>query len=223
MLSKTVAGGAIEPALTFSSLKSLSDEVLMAHIEAGDGDALAVVFDRYHRLVFNVAFKILRNAAEAEDVLQTVFMEIYCNAVQFNRAKGTIKMWLLQYAYHRSFNRKRYLNVRSFEHTAEFVVAEKNCPEEFFLNSGSLNLAERRLLVRQALGTLSEYQRRTLELAFFQGLSTHEISERTGESVGNVRHHYYRGLSKLRTLLHTEPVQQQAESLVARKAAKAEA
>ena len=141
----------------------------MAHIEAGDGDALAVVFDRYHRLVFNVAHKILRDAAEAEDVLQTVFMEIYCNAVQFNRAKGTIKMRLLQYAYRRSFNRKRYLNVRGFEHMADFAIAEKSCPEESFLNSRSLNFAERRLLVRQALGRLSEGQRRTLELAFFHG------------------------------------------------------
>src|ERR1700722_5129559 len=125
MLSKSVAAGEMEQTVTFSQLKSLSDEVLMAHIEAGDGDALAVVFDRYHRLVFNVAFKILRNAADAEEVLQTVFMEIYCNAVQFNPAKGTIKMWLLQYAYHRSFNRKRYLNVRAFEQTADFSVVDK--------------------------------------------------------------------------------------------------
>jgi RNA polymerase sigma-70 factor (ECF subfamily) len=222
MLRTMIAGASAEKDLTFSHLKRLSDEVLMGHIEAGDGDALTVVFDRYHRLVFNVAYKILRDVAEAEDVMQTVFMEIYCNAVQFNRAKGTIKMWLLQYAYHRSFNRKRYLNVRSFEHTADFALAEKNCPDEIFLSAGALNLAERRLLVRQALGTLSESQRRTLELAFFQGLSILEISERTGESVGNVRHHYYRGLGKLKGLLRDEPAQQ-AESLLARKAARAEA
>src|SRR5258708_28902686 len=222
ILSKSVAARVFEPDLTFSKLKGLSDEVLMSHIEAGDGDALAVVFDRYHRLVFNVAFKILRSSADAEEVLQTVFMEIYCNAVQFNPAKGTIKMWLLQYAYHRSFNRKRYLNVRSFEHTADFAAVDKRYVTGSFLNSASLNFAERKQLVRQALGTLSEYQRRALELAFFQGLSIQEISQRTGESIGNVRHHYYRGLSKLRTLLRDEPAQQ-AESLIARKAANAEA
>jgi RNA polymerase sigma-70 factor (ECF subfamily) len=222
MPHKSVSSPEIGSGLQFSQLKELSDEALMSHIEASDADALAVLFDRYHRLVFNVAFKILHNAAEAEDVLQTVFMEIYCNAVQFNRAKGTMKMWLLQYAYHRSFNRKRYLTVRSFEHTADFADAEKRCADDSFLNSGSLNFAERKLLVRQALGTLSEYQRRTLELAFFQGLSIEEISQRTRESIGNVRHHYYRGLRKLRTLLRDEPAQQ-AEPLLAQKAANAQA
>jgi RNA polymerase sigma-70 factor (ECF subfamily) len=221
MLHKSVSFPEIESGLQFSQLKGLSDEALMSHIEGSEADALAVLFDRYHRLVFNVAFKILHNAAEAEDVLQTVFMEIYCNAVQFNRAKGTMKMWLLQYAYHRSFNRKRYLNVRNFEHTADFADAEKRYADDSVLNSGSLNFAERKLLVRQALGTLSEYQRRTLELAFFQGLSIEEISQHTRESVGNVRHHYYRGLSKLRRLLR-EPAQQE-EPLIAQKAANAEA
>jgi len=224
MREKSACAPVLEPfGLTFSHLTRLSDEVLMSHVEAGHGDALAVLFDRFHRLIFNIAFKVLRNVAEAEDVLQTVFMEIYRDAAQFDPAKGTIRVWLLQYAYHRSFNRQRYLNVRRFEHAADVKVVDRRDADEFFLaNSVSLTFAERKLLVRQALGILSESQRRTLELAFFEGMSVHEISQRTGESVGNVRHHYYRGLSKLRALLHDEPTQQ-AGSALARGAVNAEA
>ena len=63
--------------LSFEGLRSLADEVVIAHLRAGHGDALGVLFDRYHRLVLHVALKILHDVGEAEDVMQNVFMEIY--------------------------------------------------------------------------------------------------------------------------------------------------
>lgn len=105
----------LEPCgLTFARLGQLTDEEIMAHVQAGHDDALTVLFDRYHRLVVSVAFKILRDLGEAEDVTQIVFLEIYKAAAQFDPSRGTTKVWLMQYAYHRSMNRRLYLKRRKF-------------------------------------------------------------------------------------------------------------
>ena len=187
--------------LSFLDLGKLSDEALMAHLKAGHSDALAVLFDRYHRLVLSIAYKILRDLSEAEDAMQSVFLEIYRVAAQFNPAKGTTKVWLLQYAYHRSLNRRQYLRIRNFYDASDRVPAEGTDEQ---LNPGAtlpLAPAETREFLRQGLRQLSAVQRKTLELAYFEGLSLREIAEKTGESLGNVRHHYYRGLSRLRSVL----------------------
>src|ERR1700730_3533616 len=102
------------PTLSCAEFVSLSDELLMVHLGQGHPDALAILFDRYHRLVLKVALRILRDSGEAEDVMQNVFMEIYRVAAHFDPAKGRTKVWILQYAYHRSFNRRHYLNLRGF-------------------------------------------------------------------------------------------------------------
>src|SRR5271154_938777 len=99
---------------TFAKLKVLSDGELMAHLQSGCNDALAVLFDRYHRLVLSIALRIVRDPGEAEDVTQSVFLEIFRSVAQFDPAKGTTKVWILQYAYHRAINRRQYLNARRF-------------------------------------------------------------------------------------------------------------
>src|SRR5215471_483381 len=102
--------------LTFAQLQKLPDRELMLHLQNGCDDALAVLFDRYHRLVLAIAARIVRNATEAEDVMQTVFLDVYRAKVQFDPCKGSVKVWLLQYAYHRSFNRRQQLSRRDFYH-----------------------------------------------------------------------------------------------------------
>jgi RNA polymerase sigma-70 factor (ECF subfamily) len=175
----------------------------MAHLQAGHGDALAVLFDRYHRLILSVALKILRDAGEAEDVLQSVFLEIYKVAGQFDPSRGTTKVWLLQYAYHRSMNRRQYLKARNFYGPGQGHADELQ-PAERSLRAGGLGplaLPEVRNLVREGLESLNHTERRTLHLTYFEGMSLKEIAAETGESLGNVRHHYYRGLSHLRLFL----------------------
>jgi len=88
-------------------LNELSDTELLTRLVAGDHSTLAVHFDRYHRLVFSVAVRILRDEDEAEDVVQAVFLNIFQDAAKFDPLKGTLKVWLLQYSYHRSINRRR--------------------------------------------------------------------------------------------------------------------
>jgi RNA polymerase sigma-70 factor (ECF subfamily) len=172
----------------------------MAHVQAGHDDALAVLFDRYHRLVVSVAFRILRDLGEAEDVTQVVFLEIYKASAQFDPSRGTTKVWLMQYAYHRSMNRRQYLNRRKFYDQENGTTEDSSSAENLQpVNGGGLFvLQELRSLVREGLESLNKQQRQTLQLTYFEGMSLKEIAERTGESIGNVRHHYYRGLMQMR-------------------------
>ena len=91
-----------------------SDEQLMLDVRQGDGNAFTVLFDRYSRLVLTVALRIVHDAAEAQEVTQDVFFEFYRSARRFDPARGTLKVWLLQFAYHRSINRRNYLLLRQF-------------------------------------------------------------------------------------------------------------
>ena len=218
-MPKSFQSKIIEPCgLVPNELDHLSDETVMAHLQAGHADALAVLFDRYHRLVLSIAMKILRDVGEAEDLMQSVFLEIYKCAAQFDAAKGTTKVWILQYAYHRGMNRRQHLNVRNFYKNSDIADTQNDLPiGEMF----SFSDQETKRLVKEALGTLNDAQRRVLQLAYFEGLSLKEIAERTGENVGNVRHHYYRGLSRLRAVV-MEPAKSRL-SLIGQEQADAQA
>jgi len=183
--------------LTYSALARLSDELVMAWLAKGNHDALAVIFDRYQRLVIRVALQILRDAAEAEDVMQSVFIVILESANKFSAERGTLRVWILQHAYHQALNRRRYLSLRG-AYDVSGSDAEFRRISEW---SRSLSAPESRRLVQQALNQLSKKQRETVEMAFYDGLNMQEIAERTGQSYANTRHHYYRGLEKLRVVL----------------------
>src|ERR1035437_840026 len=191
-------------ALRYQELSRLSDEALVAHLHAGHHDALAVLFDRYHRLVLSIALRILRDAGEAEDLMQSVFLEIFQSAAQFDEARGTTKMWILQYAYHRSFNRRRYLSRRGiYCCPLDDNLASPNRIGPWRARSnGDLEFT---YAVREALRHLNKVQRKVVELAVYEGLTMREIAQATGDSFDSVRHHYYRGLEKLRSVLCCEP------------------
>lgn len=187
----------------YSRLAGMADEDLLDHLKRGHHDALAVLFDRYHQLVLSIAGRILRDTAEAEDVVQTVFFEIFRAAELFDPSKGSAKAWVVQYAYHRSINRKHYLKLRTSPNGLEVCQLD---PDQLPDPNGHdiAHAHESAELVHRGLGTLSRAQRTTLELAFFEGLTMTEISERMKESLGNVRHYYYRGLSRLRAHFSSE-------------------
>ena len=187
----------------YAQLALMSDNALMAQLKEGNGDALAVLFDRYHRLVMKVAIRILRDMGEAEDLMQSVFLDIFRSASRFDPAKGTTKVWMLQCAYHRGFNRRQYLNLRGiYLRPEESILTRKDA---VIGHTRSLDALESARAIKQALGHLNKAQRTALELAYYEGLTMHEIAERTGESFDSVRHHYYRGLEKLRSILCGAP------------------
>lgn len=189
--------------VTVRQLEKLSDEELFAYMKAGSHDALAIVFRRYHQMVLRIARGILKDAGEAEDLMQVVFLEIFQTVGRFDPSKGTSKSWIIRYAYHRSLNRKQYLKARAFYGQEEIgngngIVRPIATP----LATAGLKDQEAKRLIQQSLATLNEAQRKTLTFAFFEGLSMVEIAEREKETLVNVRHHYYRGLQKLRCFLY---------------------
>ena len=105
--------------VSYAELQELCDESLVQEIRTGNADAFALIFKRYHRLVHTTALNILRDAGEAEDLTQTVFLEIYKRVGQFDPARGKLKVWLLQFAYSRSMHRRNYLLVRQFHNHTE--------------------------------------------------------------------------------------------------------
>jgi RNA polymerase sigma-70 factor (ECF subfamily) len=171
----------------------------MTCLQDGQSDALAVLFDRYQKLVLSIALKIVRDPGEAEDVTQTVFLDIYRAVAQFDPSKGSTKVWLIQYAYHRAINRRQHLQGREFYTSTELEEADSR-PVEAHAMFG-LSSPEIKELVRKSMVALPEEQRSVIEMASYQGLTMREIADRTGDSFANVRHHYYRGLQKLSSLI----------------------
>ncbi len=176
---------------------SQSDEEAIARLQARDSNALNLLFDRYARLVLSIALRILRDHGEAEEVVQDVFFYVYQKASLFDPARGSGKAWIVQIAFHRALDRKAHLSRRGF-----YVGTDIDPLHDTLLGHSDLEQevgsGMNRVLLERAFEDLPEIQRRTLNLFYFQGLELREISERLNEPLGNVRHHFYRGLEKLR-------------------------
>jgi RNA polymerase sigma-70 factor (ECF subfamily) len=192
-----------------SLLRELTDAELMAALRKGCNDALAVLFERHSALVFRIARSIVRDDGEAEETVQRVFLDVFRAAKQFNPGRASFKTWLLQYAYHRSFNRREHLHVSGFYSSDE--LDELASGELFY---GSLPAQEVLCLVEQVLSILEPRQRKVIELTYFEGWTAEEIAGQTGDSASSVRHNLYRGLAKLRSvLLETQRVQERATAV----------
>lgn len=182
-----------------SPVSTGDDEELVREFRSGSAQALGVIFDRYHRLVLATAWRVLRDLGEAEDLVQSVFLEIFRKAAQFDPARGPLNKWILSLAYHRSLNRKSYLMTRQFYNGHLDLTGENG--EELWSTSLMLPAQEAAHLVSECLGLLDPRQRQVMELVFFKELTFKEIAEQTRQSFGNVRNQYYRGLKRLRAHL----------------------
>jgi RNA polymerase sigma-70 factor, ECF subfamily len=187
--------------MQYRALQGSSDEELMVQLQAGHHDALAVIVDRYQRLIWSIAKKIVHDAGEAEDLVQIVFLELFQKMELFDPGRGTLKVWLLQLAYTKSINRRYHLQRRRFYDQAE-VKEEEVAPllgrtaSPFRLSTG-----ETSRLVGEVMATLNPNQRTAVELISFEGLTFEELANRTTETLSNAKHHYYRGMMKLREFL----------------------
>src|ERR1700720_3959831 len=198
-LGKDRAANSPHRAETISPTQVCSDEALVAQISTGDQEALAILFRRYARLVWSVAERIVRNKAEADDLLQDVFLLIQRRASVFDSSKGTARSLIVHMTYQRALSRRRYLNARHYQAPKEAEEqAAKIAAPAVLLYDESIEAHFGRGRLRKALDEMSEDQRETLRLYFFEGYTLEEISARLGQAAGNVKHHYYRGLDKLR-------------------------
>jgi RNA polymerase sigma-70 factor, ECF subfamily len=182
--------------------EELSDECLVARVIDKNRDALAILFRRYSRLVRGIALRILSDASEADDLLQDVFLFVHRKVSVFDPNKASFRSWIVQVTYQRAIDRRRYLHSRHFYthldlEGAEEVVDHREGREEDELLSGLVG----RATIRALLDTLTADQRDTLTLHFFEGYTFDEIALKLGQSFGNIRNHYYRGLDKLRKQL----------------------
>jgi RNA polymerase sigma-70 factor, ECF subfamily len=177
--------------------KSPTDEEVMFRLQANDTGALEILFHRYARLVFRIARGVVRDSGEAEDVVQDAFFHLYRKCRLFDVSKGSAKNWILQIALHRSLDRKAHLIRRGF-----YVGTDISSLDDTLLGGTDLDREIGARLNREELKKafiqLPEAQRRTLELFYFEGLDLREISDRFNQPLGNIRHHFYRGLERLR-------------------------
>jgi RNA polymerase sigma-70 factor, ECF subfamily len=155
---------------------------------------LDALFQRYSRLVIGIAWRVLGNASDAEEVLQDVFLYLYRNSELFDPSKGTLKAWIAHITFCRALDRKVHSARRRFLPNSEIdslTVRQQTDLDE------QLEAKLRRKHLDRALASLSRMQRATIECFYFEGLELREISEHLGEPLGNVRHHLYRGLKRL--------------------------
>jgi RNA polymerase sigma-70 factor (ECF subfamily) len=182
-----------------ASETSVSDEALIAEVCLGSRDALAILFRRHARLVRGVALRVLKDTFEADDLLQDIFLLIHRLSRTFNGSKGSAQSWIVQVTYRRALSRRRYLNSRHFYTQVElddesFHVAEPRCGH----SEDPVDSILAELDLQKLFGTLSEDQQKTLRLHFIEGYTLDEIANILGQTKGNVRHHSFRGLERLR-------------------------
>ena len=184
-----------------------SDDTLLEQVREGVKEALAILFRRHARAVHNVAFRILRNESEADDLVQEVFLHIFRKAALFDAARGNARSWIFHVAYHRAFDRRDYLNSRHFYSCQDLEDASHRLadPREGSpFQEQSIEEILGKPLTEKFNARLTAEQRETIQLFFFEGYALKEIAQRTGRSLVNVRNHYYRGLDRLRKFVLPE-------------------
>ncbi len=165
---------------------------LMQRVRARDPQAFEALYDRFSRLVYGVALRVLGEQAAAEDVTQAVFLKLW-NAPQSYR-EGNLPAWLVR------VTRNRALDVLRAQAAHPQVELSEALPETGVLEDAVFARLDG-AAVRRAIAELSEKERSLIELGFFEGLTHQELARRTGMPLGTVKTRIRSALRKLRTAL----------------------
>ena len=182
------------------SFAHLSDEAVVALVARSDESALAELYDRFGRVAYGVALRILRDEKLAEDAVQEGFLSAWRNADRFMPERAKASTWVLTLVHRRAVDLVRREDRRRAEPLAEGVepASHMGSAEE------DAWLRFERERVQAALKRLPDQQREALELAYYGGFSQSELAERLGQPVGTIKSRMFTGLARLRELL-TEP------------------
>ena len=175
-----------------------SDSELIHAVARGDELAFACLYDRYSSILLGLLLRILNDRAEAEDVLQEIFLQVWQRASDFDDARGRPFTWLVTLARSRAIDRLRALGSR--DRVAHESASRDVAPTPRDASDDAIQ-SEYSEMVHRALAEIPEDQRRALLLAYFEGLTQSEIAARLGEPLGTVKTRARSGLSKLRLLL----------------------
>ncbi|MGA8145365.1 MAG: sigma-70 family RNA polymerase sigma factor [Candidatus Acidiferrales bacterium] len=167
-----------------------TDAALIQKITERDEAALAALYDRYAGMLSSVLNRILRDAQAAEEILQDIFYQLWCNASRFDPARGSLPGWLLVIARNRAISRLRHHNPAVGEEIIENTIV---LPFDLETSASQQQLLAR---VKGAMENLPNEQRAAIEFAYFAGMTHSEIAERTGDPLGTVK-------TRLRSALET--------------------
>ena len=175
-----------------------TDSFLAARIAAGDERALAEVFDGHASAVFATAVRVLGNGEAAQDVVQDVFVELWCEPQKYDETRGTLRTYLTVCARHRAHDLlRRELRRVAREERHERLVPAQRDPSP----SDQITEAETACAVRDAVEQLPPSQREVVELAYFRGLSYRDVARATGIPEGTAKSRVRLALARLETLL----------------------
>jgi RNA polymerase sigma-70 factor (ECF subfamily) len=174
-----------------------SDPDLVAAMARGDGQALGVLYDRHSATLLATAVRILGNQREAEDLVHDVLMEAWQKSGDYDRARGSVRTWLLVRLRSRALDRWRRAG-----RTRTLTMEDSNQGDLSPVDTSDPGQSIDHARVRRAVQELPEAQRQVLELAYFEGLSSTEIAERLAIPVGTVKSRTAAGLAKLRAAIH---------------------
>jgi RNA polymerase sigma-70 factor, ECF subfamily len=179
----------------------ITDDALIERVKVGDREALSLLFRRFIHPVRNVGQRILRDRVEADDLVQEVFLYIHRKSALFDGSKGSARSWIIQVAYTQAFLRRRHLKAQGL-YLSGIADKEVERPRRDDNGGADYDHTVEGLFGRNGwkkiVEDLTEDQRETLRLHFFEGHTFAEIAEMLGQSYANVRNHHYRGLEKLR-------------------------
>lgn len=180
----------------------ISDAALVRAVAERDQGAVAELYDRYAGMLLGLARKVVKDPADAEEVLQETFLHVWNRARSYDPARSSVATWLVLITRSRSIDRVRTRNVVDRTHAA--VQKEAGPDHESAEGAGRVMDRERRRRVRSELQGIPEEQRKVLEMAFYEGLTQREIAETTGIPLGTVKTRTLLAMKKLRKSLRGE-------------------
>jgi RNA polymerase sigma-70 factor (ECF subfamily) len=181
-----------------------ADQDLVGRAAQGDQQAIGILYDRYGGVLYAVAYRVVGQRADAEDVVIEAFAQAWRDAARFEASRGSVAGWLTMITRSRALDVVRARSRRDRITATAAADQPQRSPAmgDWRVDpSDSYDHAERRQQVQAALQTLSPPQRQAIELAFFEGLSQSEIAERLKEPLGTIKTRVRLGMQKLRDLL----------------------
>jgi RNA polymerase sigma-70 factor, ECF subfamily len=172
-----------------------ADEDLMPLVEVGDAEALAALYDRHGRMAYSLAYRMMGEKQEAEDVVQEAFIKVWRSAGGYRVGRGSVRTWILSIVHNRGIDQIRSHARRGRMQDKVEASAPTSEPSEAFAETWHNTQQEQ---VREALNTLPQEQLKILELAYFSGYTHVEIAERLELPLGTVKGRMRLGLQKIR-------------------------